>query len=55
VPLHIAERDLRGLDFALLYFTGESAGECAAVTEDFRLRRRSGKERTGGLYYRELL
>jgi len=55
VPLHVAERDLRGLDYLLLYFTRESPEECRAVEEDFRLRRKSGKMRTGGLYYRELL
>ena len=55
VPLHIAERDLRGLDFALLYFTRESAQRCAAVAEEYRLGRKSAGERTSGLYYRELL
>lgn len=55
VPLHIAERDMTGLDFALLYFTVESPAECGAVTEDFLLRRKSENPRTGGLYYRELL
>ncbi len=55
VPLHIAERDLRGLDFVLLYFTRETAAECASVTEDYRLRRKSGAPRTGGLYFRELV
>lgn len=55
VPLHIAERDLRGLDYLLLYFTRESAADCQRITEDFRLRRKSEGKRTGGLYYRELL
>ena len=55
VPLHVADRDLRGLDYVLLYFTRESPEECRAVEEDFRLRRKSAKPRTGGLYYRELL
>ena len=55
VPLHIAERDLRGLDFLLLYFTRESAEQCRRVEEDFRTRRKSAVPRTGGLYYRELL
>jgi len=55
VPLHIADKDLRGLDYLLLYFTRESAAECGRITEDFRLRRKSGDKRTGGLYYRELL
>ena len=55
VPLHVADKDLRGLDYLLLYFTRESAAECGRITEDFRLRRKSGDKRTGGLYYRELL
>ena len=55
VPLHIAERDLRGLDYVVLWFTRETRQECAAVAEDFRLRRKSEKPRTGGLYYRELI
>ncbi len=55
VPLHIADRDLRGVDYLLLYFTRENAAECARVTEDYRLGRRAEGARTGGLYYRELL
>ena len=55
VPVHVAERDLRGVDHLLLYFTRESREECRAVEEDFRLRRKSVRPRTGGLYYRELL
>ena len=55
VPLHIAERDMRGLDYAILYFTTESAGDCRRITEDYRLRRKGSGQRTGGLYYRELL
>ena len=55
VPLHVAERDLRGADHLILYFTGETKDKCADVAEDFRLRRKSEKPRTGGLYYRELL
>ena len=55
VPLHVAERDLRGADHLILYFTRETPGECAAVGEEFRRRQKSAKPRTGGLYYRELL
>ena len=55
VPLHLGERDLRGLDYLLLYFTRESTDECRRIEEDFRLGRKSTKPRTGGLYYRELL
>ena len=55
VPLHIADKDIRGLDYLLLYFTKESADECRRITEDFRHGRKSDGKRTGGLYYRELL
>lgn len=55
VPLHIAERDMRGLDYAILYFTTESAADCRRVAEDYRFRRKGTGQRTGGLYYRELL
>ena len=55
VPLHVAERDLRGADHIVLYFTRETREECAGVLEDFARRRKSEKPRTGGLYYRELL
>lgn len=55
VLLHIADKDLRGLDHCILWFTRESAAECAAVAADYRAGRKSERERTGGLYYRELL
>lgn len=55
VPLHIADKDLRGLDYLLLYFTKESAEDCRRITEDFCDHRKSEGKRTGGLYYRELL
>ena len=55
VPLHIADKDLRGLDHLILWFTRESAAECAAVAADYRAEKKSERERTGGLYYRELL
>ena len=55
VPLHIAERDMRGLDYLLLYFTGETPEECACVIEEFTMRQKSARPRTSGLYYRELL
>ena len=55
VPLHIADKDLRGLDHCILWFARESAAECAAVAADYRAGRKSERERTGGLYYRELL
>ncbi len=54
VPLHIAGRDDPG-DFRLLWFTRETAAECAAVMGEFLTGRPSERPRTGGLYYRELL
>ena len=55
VPLHIADRDLSGFDFLLLYFTREDAAACARITQDYRLGRKTRENHTGGLYYRELL
>ena len=55
VPLHIADKDLRGLDHLILWFTRESAAECAAIAADYCAGKKSERERTGGLYYRELL
>ncbi len=55
VPLHIADRLPEGMDWYLLYFTGETPAEVRRVTEDYALRRKSDSPRTGGLYNRELL
>ena len=55
VPLHIADRDLSGLSYVLLWFTKESADEADSVIDDFVLGRSFGGERTGGMYYRELI
>ncbi len=54
LPLHIAERDLRGFDYLLFYFTRESEKDIETVLTDYDLRRKSADKRTGGLYYREL-
>jgi len=55
LPLHIGEKDWRGFDFALLYFTKESRAECEKILQDYRLGRKADGPRTGGLYYRQLL
>ncbi len=55
VPLHLGDRDLSGLDFVLLSFTRESREEAAAVLEEYRQGRPARGERTGGLYFRELV
>jgi putative protease len=53
--LYVGDKDLRGIDFALLYFTKETAAECKRA---FRLHK-SGQAydgpRTTGLYCRRLL
>ena len=54
LPLHMAEKDLRGFDFLLLYFTGESPAQCRSVWDDYRQKRPMEGRRTGGLYFREL-
>ena len=55
VPLHIAERDITGLDFSLLWFTRETASEVKDIIGDFENCRKTSRPRTSGLYYRELL
>ena len=57
VPLSLSDRmaDLRGLDFATLYFTHETAEECLQVLQAFRSGQGTSGKRTGGLYYREEL
>ena len=55
VPLHIAERDLTGLDFSLLWFTRETSSEVRTVIDDFNYCRKTSRPRTSGLYFRELL
>ncbi|MCR4771959.1 MAG: U32 family peptidase [Oscillospiraceae bacterium] len=54
VPLYIGDKDLSGVDFALMYFTTESAEECERAYSAFKRHERPGSERTNGLYYREL-
>ncbi len=55
VPLNVTGHPMAKCDFTLMYFTIESGDECRRVTEDFLLGRESGGQRTGGLYYRQLL
>ncbi|MGI5970386.1 MAG: U32 family peptidase [Oscillospiraceae bacterium] len=55
VPLHIADKKIPPLDFLTLYFTIESAGECAQIIRDYEEKRPYLGERTGGLYFRELV
>lgn len=55
VPLHIAEKKIKNIDYLLLYFTKEDKKQCREIYEDYVLHRPYGRPRTGGLYYRELL
>ena len=55
VPLDLADRNLFGLDFQLLYFTRETAEETTAVAERYRTAQKTDQPHTGGLYYRTLL
>ena len=55
VPLDIAERSMRGLNFQVLYFTRESADEIEAVTARFVAAEKTQVSHTTGLYYRTLL
>jgi putative protease len=55
VPLDIAERNMRGLDHQILYFTRETPDEIAAVTARFLAVEKTEDAHTTGLYYRTLL
>ena len=55
IPLYAGDKDLRGPDFALLYFTVETRAEAEAVTDRFLSAAPPDGKRTNGLYYRELL
>ncbi len=55
VPLHIGEKRTEGVDFLVLRFTVETPEEVREVLYQYENRLPSGKSRTGGLYYRQLL
>ena len=55
VPLDIAERDMRGLDHQILYFTRETPDDIAAITAQFLAGEKKEGTHTTGLYYRTLL
>ncbi|MBQ4369919.1 MAG: U32 family peptidase [Oscillospiraceae bacterium] len=54
VPLYVGDRELTGLDYALLYFTLESRGRAEEITRMFSERLPFDARRTAGLYYRTL-
>ena len=55
VPLHIAERRIKNIDFEILYFTVETKERCESVYKDYVNHTAAKYDRTGGLYYRNLL
>lgn len=55
VPLYIGDKNLRALDFATLYFTIESKGDCEEVYKSFLQRKTIQGKKTNGLFNRELL
>jgi len=54
VPLYIGDRNLAGLDYALLYFTLESRSRAGEVMRMFSERSEFDAQRTAGLYFRTL-
>ena len=54
VPLYVSDRDLRGLDFQLAYFTVEDAGTCRAVAARMAAGEPFEGRRTLGPYYRSM-
>ncbi|MBQ9825688.1 MAG: U32 family peptidase [Firmicutes bacterium] len=55
VPLYAADRNLPDLSFKMLYFTTETAEECAEITRLAEEKAPLPGRRTAGLYFRELL
>ena len=54
VPLYVGDRDLRGLDFLLAYFTTETRAECRRIAEALLASAPFEGERTLGPYYRSM-
>ena len=55
VPLYVSDRDLRGLDFQLAYFTTEDASACRAVAARMAAGEPFEDRRTLGPYFRSML
>ena len=53
IPLYLADKPIRGMDFVTLYFTTETPAQCRAVYEAFLRHEPPQTERTNGLYFRE--
>ena len=55
VPLYIGDKNLTSIDFGILYFTTETAEQCARIYETFSNNETIPGLKTNGLFYRELL
>ena len=55
VPLYVGDRSIPPLGYGLLYFTTESAEECAEVFSLYKDKAPLPGRRTAGLYFRDLL
>ncbi len=55
VPLYVSDRDLRGMDFQLAYFTTEDPGACRAVAARMAAGEPFEGRRTLGPYFRSML
>ena len=55
VPLYVSDRDLRGLDFQLAYFTTEDVGSCRAAAARMAAGEPFEDRRTLGPYFRSML
>ena len=54
-PLVLSDKSIPGIDFMTLYFTFESAEKCREIFDAYKKSAILPGEKTGGLYFRELL
>lgn len=54
-PLVLSDKSISGIDFMTLYFTAESAEKCKQIFDAYKKSSVLPGEKTGGLYFRELL
>lgn len=54
-PLVLCGKEIRGIDFMTLYFTTETPEKCRQIFDAYKSGTSLSGEKTGGLYFRELL
>ena len=55
VPLYLAEKNIKGIDFITLYFTNENSKVVSSIFDNYKNSQPINQKRTAGLYYRELI